>query len=220
MKREPRPCTAEESCARAELLIGIEAAAATPHPYILSAGRYNPARPEALPFSPGVSEDAVRRQGTKLGCDCSAFIKWCAQLPSLRPNFNKGAWATVTGSINVDSLIEDGQHEHDLVQVVTSGPPLPGDLLAWPSVRGREIGKTGSASSRRFRVGHISLVLRVRAAEWDWTRPSFELLDVGQCGSRHTPAVHRSTGAAWNGQHRFQGRTRASWASVVLRFVR
>lgn len=218
MKREPRPCSAEESVARALQLAASEASSASPHPYILSAGRYNPRRPDT-PWSPGVSEDAITRHGTTLGCDCSAFVKWANKLQSGRPGYNAGPWATVTGSINVDSLIEDARHEQDLVTIVKDAP-RPGDLAAWPSIRGRDIGKSGAQAARRFRVGHIGEIVEVRALEWDWEMPQWSLLELVQCGSKHSPAVHLSTAASWANREKYNGRIDERWASVVLRFVR
>jgi hypothetical protein len=220
MRREPRPCTADESVLRARRLVDLEAAAEKPHPYILSAGRYDPDHPDAPPFTRGVSEAAAARWGKTLGCDCSAFVKWCLKLPSARFGFNKGPWATVAGSINVDSLVEDARHERDLCELVSDGAPRPGDLLAWPSIRGREIGRSHDGeASKRFRVGHVALVLAVRAAEWDWSRPAYELLDVAQCGSTHEPAIHASTGAAWANRDRTRWGKRPEWASVLIRPV-
>lgn len=218
MNRLPRPCSVAESVSRALQLAASEAASPAPHPYILSGGRYDPRRPDT-PWSPGVSEAAKARWGKTLGCDCSAFIKWCAKLASSRPGFNKGRWATVSEVINVDSLIEDALHEQDLVTLVRDAPRV-GDLAAWPSIRGRELGMVDENAAKRYRVGHVGLLVEVRALEWDWTRPSWELLDLVQCGSSHRPAVHRSNAKSWAGRDLYRGVRNPAWASVLLRFVR
>lgn len=99
--------------------------------------------------------------------------------------------------------------------------PEPGDLLCWPSIYEEELSADPAKRRRRgarVRIGHIAIVVDVsRALEWDVSRPDFALLDVVQCGSRHQPAIHRSTGARWAGREKYGlHAARAEWSSLLL----
>lgn len=107
--------------------------------------------------------------------DCAGFaICRCYGLRRHRPGFNKGPWAHVEDDINTTSAIEDADHNRELFERVTSGPPRPGDLLCYPTFRlpGR---------TKPF-IGHVAIVVGVgRLLEWDWSRPTWSYLDVVQC---------------------------------------
>ncbi len=208
--RQPRPCSATESVQRA--LAMADAAASAPHIYDLGEGDYQPRSSLPLTFS--------ERNGGKLASDCIGAIMHALAIPRRRVGFNDGPWSVVEGYVNTDSAIQDAQHERDLFELVTDRP-RPGDLICWPSIYEGELIKEPSKRRRRgarLRIGHIAEVIDVsRALEWDAAHPSFDLLNVVQCGSRHRPAIHRSTGASWLGRDLFRKQRRPEWASVLLR---
>lgn len=207
--RQPRPCPPAESVQRA--LAMAEAARNAPHIYDLGEGDYQPH--SRLPLT------SSERKGGALASDCIGAIVHALAIPRRRVGFNRGRWSVVEGYVNTDSSIQDAQHERDLFELVRDRPQ-PGDLLCWPSIYEEELvsdPKKRRRRGQRVRIGHISIVVDVQAAEWDWSAPAFSLLDVVQCGSRHRPAIHRSTGAAWAGRETFRRQRRPEWGSVLLR---
>lgn len=207
-QRQPRPAPAAERVARA--LAMVEAALVTPHVYDLGEGDY--LREAVLPLTH--SERKLRPAS-----DCIGAVMHALAVPRRRPGFNVGRHSVVTGYVNTDSAIQDAQHEQDLFTLVTDRPQL-GDLLCWPSIFEGEIIKDPAKRRRagkRIRIGHISILVEVRALEWDWAAPAFDLVDVVQCGSVHTPAIHRSTGRSWAGRDLFRRQRRPEWSSVLLR---
>lgn len=208
-QRQPRPVGAEERVRRAHEM--VEAAASCPHIYDLGEGDYQPH--SALPLT------TSERKGGVLASDCIGTVVHAMAIPRRRVGFNDGPWSVVEGYVNTDSSIQDAQHERDLFELVRDRPQ-PGDLLCWPSIYEGELvadPKKRRRRGQRVRIGHISIVVDVQAAEWDWSAPAFSLLNVVQCGSRHRPAIHRSTGAAWAGRETFRRQRRPEWGSVLLR---
>lgn len=207
-QRLPRPARRDVRVRRA--LEMVAAAATTPHRYFLSAGDYRPG--SALPCT------RPAKTAPKPASDCIGAVMHALQVPRRRDNFNLGSWSVVTGYVNTDSAIQDAQHEHDMFELALR--PEPGDLLCWPSIYEHELAadpKKRRRAGERLRVGHISIVVEVRALEWDLAAPAFSLLDVVQCGSTHTPAIHCSTGASWAGRDKFREQRRPEWAAVLLR---
>lgn len=217
MRRDPRPAQQDVRIARALRLVQSEAAERRPHPYRLSAGRFDPRRPNEPPWTVALNESIqaryLKQSGADLvGLDCSAFVKWCCKLVSRRPGFNAGG--SVVDQINSDSLIEDARGEMDLTRIVDV--PRDGDLIAYPSIRGRDVG--AKPSGARVRVGHIGLIVGYRGAEWDPV-DGWGLLDVAQCGSTTHPAVSMIDGRLWQRAHRTRWGDRPEWGGVFLRFV-
>lgn len=209
MARQPRPTPAAERVARA--LAMVEAALVTPHVYDLGEGDYQPTHVLPLTHSD--------RKDYELASDCIGAVVHALAVPRRRPGFNEGRHSVVTGYVNTDSAIQDAQHERDLFELVTDRPH-PGDLLCWPSIYEGELAADPAKRRRagkRMRIGHISIIVEVRALEWDWAAPAFDLVDVVQCGSTHRPAIHRSTGASWAGRDLFRRQRRPEWSSVLLR---
>ena len=171
----PRPCSAAEAVQRAQALL-LDPSNAT-HGYQLGSGGDGD-----LPWTTapnGVS-----------GSDCAGFaISWCYQLPRHRLGFNVGAWSTVADDINVDSAIQDAEHDGDLFASVTDGAQ-PGDLLVYPTITLPE------HPGMRW-IGHVCIVEMVPDA-WSladgWTP-----LTVIQCKGPNgrMPAVQRTDGGIW-----------------------
>jgi hypothetical protein len=182
-----------------------------PHPYVLGGGNYSPKAPRT-------AVTVVVKGGKRIvGIDCMGVVAYALKVPRHRPGYNRGSWSSVIDWVNTDSAIQDADHERDLFEPVTDEPE-PGDVLVWPSVYAGELSSPykGKSGERR-RIGHISLIIRVRIGRWDWNNPPYDKLDVVQGGSRHTPAIHTSTGAAWAGKQRTQWGTRPEWVSRILR---
>lgn len=213
MKRNPRPCDPSESVARAQALAEVEAKLVKPHRYGLGTGNYFPEDPTRI-FTTFTDISGNR----DLRSDCMGPVAYSLRIPRKRPGFNHGSWSVVTDWVNTDSLIQDAEHEQDLVMEVDE--PQPGDLLVWPSIYSGELsspfkGRTGN----RRRIGHVSLVVRVDAGFWK-VSPKYERVRVAQCSSRHTPAIHLSDALAWKNKQRTQWGTRHEWRSRILRPIR
>lgn len=200
-RRQPRPCSAEEAVARAQELLAVPELGNAVHPYWLGTGDYVAEGLGPWTFNHG-----------RRGCDCHGLICWCYRVKRHRPGYNAGPWSTVVDHQNCDSAIEDAEHEQDLWVPVEDGPRL-GDILVWPSIYVR---------GERRRIGHVALLESVaRCAEWDWSAPSWELLDVIHvCGGNgRRPAAVRATGAAWAGRDRVLGEVYPEHRSRILRIV-
>ncbi len=202
--RMPRPCAPDEAVASAIAFAHMESLSKEPLPYWLGGGNYRAAHP----LSPATT--SIR------GVDCIGWICWAYKLPRKRIGFNHGRWATVNDYVNTDSLIQDAEHERDLVDEVFI--PRIGDLLVWPSIYAGELASPRRRAGTRRRIGHIAIVTNVPSL-WLPQKPAFEQLTVSQCGSRHTPAIHISTGAAWANKDRTQWGQRPEWRSRILRFL-
>ena len=187
---QPRPCLPAEAVRRALSVVGQGI-------YSLGQGGYDP----LVPTKPWT--------GAGESCDCSGFASWAYKLPRDRPGFNHGAWSSVSDAINTDSLVEDGEHRNELFVVV--GVPAAGDLLCFPGIR-------IPGQSKRVRIGHVSIVTAVGAAEWNTHDPDYRLLTVAQCFPRR-PAIQETDGRLWNARQMFKGQTNAAWRTRILRAV-
>jgi hypothetical protein len=93
-------------------------------------------------------------------CDCSAAVLWAYMCPKHHPNFPE-----YEGDINVDSALMDagllsgGSGKRAFfTPVLEAQDTRIGDLVAFPSVRAKELGDTSIAPSTRCRIGHIGLI--------------------------------------------------------------
>ena len=166
----PRPCTSTTAVERALSLVGKGGQ------YVLGTGDYLGDGP------PWTSRGGLQ------GSDCAGFAMcWAYKLPRHRPGYNKGPWASVADDINCNSGLEDAAHARDLFEFTDT--PRLGDLLCYP---------TFTVSGKRF-IGHVGIVVGVRAAEWDPERPQYELLDIAQCKGPNgrKPAVVKTDGSLW-----------------------
>jgi len=163
----------------------------------------------------GVYELGTGDSDTPIGgaSDCAGFaICRCYGLPRHRPGYNVGPWASVTDDINVNSAIEDADHARELFVRVTSGPPQLGDLLCYPTFR-------IAAAARPF-IGHVAIVTGLeRLLEWDWTRPTWGMLDVAQCcgPNGRAPGIIATTASHWDDHDRLW--PKPEHRSVLLRAV-
>lgn len=109
--------------------------------------------------------------------DCAGFAICKAYgLRRHRPGYNVGSWATVTGDLNSNAIIEDARHARELFAPVT-GKPRIGDLVAYPTIRIK-----GADGLTHVFVGHVAIVVNVgRVLEWDPAFPSYASLDIAQC---------------------------------------
>lgn len=187
--RLPRPCAAVDAIARAQELLELAELGNTTHPYWLGTGDF---------VVEGRGPWTTNNGGT--GCDCHGLICYAFKTRRHRPGHNAGPWSTVVDWQNCDSAIEDAEHEQDLwIPVPESDVPRPGDIAAWPSIY--VVGK-------RVRIGHVMIIeSTARLVEWDWSAPSWELLDgIHVCGPNgRRPAAVRTTGAMWAGRERPPG---------------
>lgn len=135
--------------------------------YQLGTGNFDPRRPH--------DPETTHHKTGKRGADCAGFaVCWVHKLKRHRPGFGKGPGAHVVDDINSDSTLYDARYNNELFTLV-DGPPLPGDLLITPSIY--------HVSGRRLGIGHVMLVTKNRALEWDGAvlpRP-WNLVDVIQC---------------------------------------
>ena len=136
--------------------------------YQLGAGGWDPKRPHTT-FGP-------HWKTGKVGSDCSRFaISWALKLAGHRPGFGKGKGARVVDDINSDSALFDAIHNHELFELV-EGPPQMGDHLFMPWYFDPKTGE-------RIDIGHVMLVTKNNAIEWDHKilpRP-WERVEVVQC---------------------------------------
>jgi len=141
--------------------------------------------------------------------DCSAYsIQYAYKLPAHRPRFNEGGWASVSDDINCDSAIEDGEHHHELFDVVDR--PRLGDLLVYPSIRDEH--------GKRIRIGHVGIVVGL-CAEWGPATPQFGELTVVQCQAARRPAVMRGPASGWMFREGYRGKVDWAWRTRILRVV-
>lgn len=119
--------------------------------------------------------------------DCAGFaICKCHQLRRHRPGYNRGEWSTVSDDLNSNSVIEDSQHACELF-VPVAGDPLPGDLIAYPTIRLKD-----AHGAVHVFVGHVAIIVDV--ARWNGTFASLEIVQcIGPNG--RTPGIMESTGA-------------------------
>ncbi len=189
----PIPCTPNEARDRALSLVGRT------EPYVLGTGDYRSDSP--LPFT---------TNPLGYGSDCWGFAgAWCYMLKRHRKGFNKGPWATVSDDINCDSAIEQAEHPQAtdrLFEVIERAEP--GCLLVMPSVRDPK-------TRKRIRIGHVWFVYDV-PAEWDTSKPQYELLDTIQCQASSRPAIKRGPGPSKDGRT-FRGVTNDAWRLRLLR---
>ncbi len=188
------PCSADEAVIRARRVIGKGGQ------YVLGTGDYKPTtlagRLIDLPWT--------ARLGL-VGSDCAGFaICWCYKLRRHRPGFAGGRvpeafrdQSDVDDDINCNSLIEDALTTKEICELVTTGIPLAGDLLVYPTLRIK-----GADGELHTFIGHVAIVLsnaRVSPSQWNWSRPPYHLLDVAQCKgpNERTPAVIQTDGSIW-----------------------
>lgn len=188
----PRPCSPAEAIQRAVRHVGRGT-------YGLGRGGYFPSRPD----EPWENVNGIEQ------CDCSSLaMKHAYKLAGHRPGFNRGGWSTVSDDINVDSAIEDGEHNHELFLAVDT--PQLGDLVAFPSIRGPD--------GKRIRIGHTGIIVGL-CAEWDPVAPQFGALEVVQCQASRRPAVIRGPGSGWMWREQFKGFVDHQWRTRLLRLV-
>ncbi len=232
--RQPRPCSSAEAVQRAESLAALELSRSSEQRaiYILGAGRYDPTKPDASPFTLAPTTEARerirKRYGRdRVGVDCRAFTNHCYRLPARRDGYNAGG--SVVGYVNTDSMIEDARSSSpDLFRVASA--PFPGCLVVYPSIRRKELRAEGGYTSdlgKRVRVGHVGLGLRYRGVEWDPTRlECWARLDVIQAGSTGEPAISTIDGSLWGRAATYAFRhpitrkvstiTRPEWGPLLL----
>ncbi len=186
MSAGPRPCSPIAAVTVARSLVGTGV-------YELGTGDYN----------------------TPVGgaSDCAGFaICRCYGLPRHRPGYNVGDWASVSDDLNCNSAIEDADHARELFVRVKSGPPQPGDLLAYPTFY------LGGHSKPW--IGHVAILEDVsRLLEWDWARPTWGMLDVVQCcgPNGRSPGILATDASHWADHDRIW--PRPEHRSVLLRAV-
>lgn len=133
--------------------------------------------------------------------DCVwAFVR-CYGVKRHRPGYNRG-WRdpdgrtpSVVDDINFNALIEDADHNRELV--VRADRPQLGDILCYPTIRlpGHPLPW----------IGHGSIVIGVdRVLEWDPATPQWHLLDVAQCcgPDGRTPGVLATDASHWDSHDR------------------
>jgi hypothetical protein len=176
----PRPLSAAEAVRRArELVASPENQRAG---YMLGDGDWRP----------GWTTPWTSRHGI-LGGDCRVAFLWSYAIPADRPGYNHGAWSTCADCVSYNSLLEDAEHGHDLVELVTDAP-REGDILAYPTIHLQ-------GHPQPF-IGHGAIVVSV--GRWDGQH--FGSLDIMQvCGG---PA--RKPAAILSDGHHFDDQ-RAQW---------
>jgi hypothetical protein len=123
--------------------------------------------------------------------DCFRYaVNYCYRIPTHRPGYNQGGWATVSDDTNSNSAIEDAKHRRDLFELVAD-LPREGDIIAYPTIRlpGVDAGPW---------PGHAVIVTGVSRTfvGWDPAKPVFRNLDILECvgPNGNHPAIRRSTG--------------------------
>lgn len=191
--------------------------------YGLGAGNKNPA--STTPFE---------WKGGYYCCDCSSAVLWAYMVPKHHPNFPE-----YEGDINVDSALMDaglllGGRGSKAFFTPVDNPQdtLIGDLVAFPSVRAKELGDTSIAPSTRCRIGHIGLIAGWR--DMDPLEPdehktpwngNFADLIVLECSSgwpaiklgydKNFNARKNRTVCIWKGTEH----TNNNWRSRVIRYI-
>ncbi len=193
----PRPCSVAEALQRADMLYREQSGQ-----YVLGTGDYRPGADDR----PWTERDGL------WGSDCAGFAMcWVWKLPRHRPGFASGMLpaayrdqSDVDDDINCNSAIEDALTVQELYTVVTSGVPIPGDLLVYPTLRIK-----GDDGQLHTFVGHVGLVVGNDRATGSRFRTdddanaqgaNYELLDVLQCRGQNgrRPAVVKTDGSVWS----------------------
>ena len=99
----------------------------------------------------------------------------------------------MSDDINCNSAIEDALHGCEVFELA-SGAVQPGDLLCYPTFT-----LLAPDGTHKQFIGHVGIVTGVRALEWDWAWPQYELLDIAQCKGPNgrKPAVVATDGSLW-----------------------
>jgi hypothetical protein len=166
------PCSAVEALAR------MDALKTEQMPYCLGTGNYDPKHP-LTPWTYSSKYDLT-------GSDCAGAAQCYAfKLVRHRPGFNHGDWATISDDINTNSGIEDALHKQELYTIVLEGPPLPGDLLAYPTIYITD----ADDGERHVFIGHVAMLKHIPV---DW-KPGegYHRMTILQCcgGNNRKPAV-------------------------------
>ncbi len=189
--------------------------------YVFGAGGTNPNA--ATPFT---------WKGAQNGSDCIGAVCWALGIPRSHPRFPE-----YEGDIGVDSalmdagLLDGGKGGKAFFAPVDRAAVVPGVLVAFPSIRARELwpgGKDGWKPFDRVRIGHIGLV-----AGWDGLQDPFLLdehpwdgdlkkLVTLECRSAW-PAVRLGRNVSFTGNtHYARGGeewTNEKWGVRFMRFV-
>ncbi len=176
------PCSPEVAVNR---MLGIENKGGQ---YILGTGHFDPNDPDN-PWTYGEWHDSMGVLQRGYGSDCAgAAISFAYCLKRSRSGFNEQPKATVSGDLNVDSVLEDADPARggrmELGELVDI--PAPGVLLITPTIR---------LPDRKFvMMGHVRLILD--ATRWNLRAPKWADLVYLEChgGNGHKPGVTRNTG--------------------------
>ncbi len=181
-----RPCSAAEALARMEALTLLDM------PYELGTGGYDPKHPD---------DPCTTRKDGKRGCDCAGAAQ-CYAFKIVRhdPGFASGIapalyrdQSDVDDDHNTNSAIEDALTKQEVYEIVLEGPVLPGDLLAYATIRIH--GADGEAHTF---VGHVAMIKYVPT---DW-KPGdgYHALRILQCcgGDGRRPLVLNTDGSLFD----------------------
>ncbi len=168
------PCPTVEALARMQALVDGRGGK-----YELGTGDYDPKHP-LVPWT-------TNAKTGQTGSDCAGAAQCYAfKLVRHRPGFNHGTWSTVEDDLNTNSALEDAIHRQELYERVLEGPVMPGDLLAYPTIR---IKDADDGEVHVF-IGHVAM-LKVVPADWLPGAEGFHRARILQCcgGNGRSPAV-------------------------------
>jgi hypothetical protein len=205
---DPRPCSAVEAVSRALRFVGN-----TGGVYWLGTGDYRPTVVGGLLIDRPYTNVEDHLGTTHRGTDCAGFaLSYCYKLQRHRPGYNKHGAFDIEDDINSNSAIGDALGARDCFELAT-GIPKPGDLLAYPTFRLDVDGQ------RKVFIGHVAIVVAVRATGWDPRAPRYDLLDIAQSHGPNgfSPAVVRTDGSVF--QHHLAQWPKPEHTVYLLRAV-
>lgn len=169
------PCSPEGAVQRM-----LELEASRKGAYSWGAGHFDPDHPGLLGMTVA---DGIQ------GWDCAgAAISHAFMLTRHRPGFNERPRASVSGDLNVDSVIEDATPDlggvQELGELVTA--PEPGVLLLTPTIR--------TPSKGFVEPGHVRMI--IDASKWIAAAPRWADVVYLECRGPNgrAPGVVRNTG--------------------------
>lgn len=126
-------------------------------------------------------------------CDCIAAVMW-----AWKQRRHDSRFPEYEGDINVDSALMDagfgeGAGKKLFFKPIHESDIIPGDLIAFPSVRAHEVDDTALPPQSRIRIGHIGM--------FSGYGPLSLIID---CADR-IPAITR------NNNTMFRSRTQVTW---------
>ncbi len=190
--------------------------------YLLGGGTNNPNSPNPFSWKNGV-----------YASDCSRAVCWALKV---KPGGNT-AFPEYDGDINVDSMMMDaallpgGKGLGKFFRYVPRSRVYPGCIVAYRSIRAKELNAKAAKPQGRVRIGHVGLVagwqglvdpqqafLEAPPEDAKWDEALASLVTVECCAS--TPAIRMRRNVNFlNNKVKFRGLENPKWGVFFMEYV-